>query len=428
MTHRPRFAMLLVSAIAIVAASIAALMVSPARGASTTLNVLGPWSGADAQSFEAVLKGFEQQNPGVTVNYKQATGTVSSALAAGAATGQQPDVAVLSLPDDQAAMKTLVTKSVLQPIDFVEPAVDSNYAFTWKQQGAVSDHLYGLFFKATDNSAFWYDAGFFKNLGLTAPTTWGGMQQLTHKLHAYGKKPFAVDMSMLANLFENVYLNQQGNVRYDELAQGKIKWTDPSVQAALKTTRRVLANPATISGGLAAVSGSYTSSVLRVFGSPVKAGMVAGGSEALPVVASSVDARPISKFGVFAFPTMGKPSAPRVIGDADAVVMVNDSATSRALIRYLATPQAATIWAKRGGGFLSPNRKVSLSAYSNAVMRPLAAAVEGTTVFRLDLPQLQSPGFNKAISNLLEQYVGSAARLTYVVGRLQALAPAPAAD
>lgn len=424
MTHRPRFAMLLVSAVAIFAASVAALTVSPARGASATLNVLGPWSGSDAQSFEAVLKGFEQQNPGVTVNYQPAVGAVSARLAADASTGQQPDVAVLSLPDEQAAMKTLVTKNVLQPIDFVEPAVDSNYAFTWKQLGAVDGHLYGLFFKATDNSAYWYDASFFKSLGLTAPTTWAGLQHLSQRIHDYGKKPFAVDMSMLANLFENVYLNQQGDVRYDQLAQGKLKWTDPSVQAALTTMRRVLANPASIDGGLPAVGGTYASSVLRVFGSPVTAAMVAGGSEALPVVASAPNARPLAQFGVFAFPTMGKPSAPRVIGSADAAVMVNDSAPSRALMRYLATPQAATIWVERGG-FISPNRKVSLRAYPNAVTRPLAAAVEGTTMFRFDLPQLRSPGFNTAMANLLEQYVGSAGRLTYVVGRLQTLAPAP---
>ena len=107
MKHRPRFVMLVVSAVAILAVSVAALTVSPARGASTTLNVLGPWSGADAQSFEAVLKGFEQENPGVTVNYQHATGAVSTTLATNASTGQQPDVAVLSLPDERAAMKTL---------------------------------------------------------------------------------------------------------------------------------------------------------------------------------------------------------------------------------------------------------------------------------------------------------------------------------
>jgi alpha-glucoside transport system substrate-binding protein len=425
MTHRPRIAMLLAGAIAITAASIAATVASPARGASTTLNVLGPWGGADAQSFDAVLKGFELQNPGVTVNYDQASGGVATTLAAN--TGTKPDLAVLSLPSEQEAMRTLATENVLQPIDFVEPAVDSNYAFTWKQLGAVGNHLYGLFFKATDNSAFWYDAGYFKGLGLTAPTTWAGLQHLAQRVRDYGKKPFAVDMSMLANLFENVYLNQQGNVRYDQLADGQLRWTDPSVQAALKTMRRVLANPASIAGGLPAVGGTYTSSVIDVFGSPVKAAMVAGGSNALPVVASAPNARPLPQFGVFAFPTIGRPSAPRVIGDADAVVMVNDTAASRALIRYLATPQAATIWAGRGG-FLSPNRKVNLAAYPNAVTRPLAAAVEGTTVFRFDLPQLQSPGFNTAMANLLEQYVGSAGRLTYVVSRLQALAPAPPAN
>ena len=46
--------------------------------------------------------------------------------------------------------------------------------------------------------------------------------------------------------------------------------------------------------------------------------------------------------------------------------MFKDSPAARALVTYLATPEAATIWAKRGG-FSSPNKNVPPSAYPDAL-------------------------------------------------------------
>jgi len=76
----------------------------------------------------------------------------------------------------------------------------------------------------------------------------------------------------------------------------------------------------------------------------------------------------------------------------DTVVMFKDSPAARAFITYLASPEASTIWAKRGG-FTSPNKKVPLSAYSDALTRASAKALVSAKVSRFDLSDLEPAAF-----------------------------------
>ena len=410
----------LVASIAVLAAA-----TTGAAQATGTLSIVGPWKGADEQSFRAVLDGFKQQHPGVTVDYMAVSGSVADAVAKTDAT-KAPDVAVLSLPADLEAMRTMARSGTLQPIEFAVPAVRSNYAFAWKALGSDSGKLYGLFFKATNDSGFWFDNSQFRNQGLTAPTTWRGLQRLSDALNGNGRMPFAVSSRseiLLPSLFQNVYLMQQGNQRYDALARGAIKWSDGSVRSAMTAMRDVLVAPGRVAGGLGAgLETGYAGAVQKVFGSPQRAGMVAGGSAVLPVLYTAKAVRPITQFGVIPFPTINAIGAARVIGHANAVTMVEDTPDARALVSYLATPEAATIWAKRGGDFLSPNRKVDLMSYGVPAMRTLGTALRNASVFRFGLADLATPAFRTTLNRALTEYVRNPARLPQIVAQLDAAA------
>jgi alpha-glucoside transport system substrate-binding protein len=82
-----------------------------------------------------------------------------------------------------------------------------------------------------------------------------------------------------------------------------------------------------------------------------------------------------------------------VVGGGDIAVLLKDSAGGKALIEYLATPEAAEIWAAEGG-FISPNTKVDLSAYPDELSRRAAEALAkaGDDV-RYDLSDLQPTEF-----------------------------------
>ena len=61
-----------------------------------------------------------------------------------------------------------------------------------------------------------------------------------------------------------------------------------------------------------------------------------------------------------------------VVAGGDAAVLMRRSAAGDALIRYLASPQAAAIWAA-AGGFVSPNVNLGLAVYPDAITRSIAA-------------------------------------------------------
>jgi ABC-type glycerol-3-phosphate transport system substrate-binding protein len=339
-----------------------------------------------------------------------------------------PDVAVLTLPADSAAMQDLAGAGALKPIGFVAPALDANYAFAWKRIGSVGGSLYGLPFKTTERSAFWYDARRFRNVGVKAPKTWQDLERVAGRLLRAGVKPFAIpgaDGRALGDIFESIYLAQQGQARYERLAKHEIEWTDPSVKAALRAMRSVIVNPFLVAGGVrGALETDFQGAAMQVFGTKPRAAMVFGGSAVLPVVRSAKAVRPMSQFGVFAFPTIGKPPA-RVIGRTDAVAMVKDTPAARALVRYLATPDAAAIWAKRGG-FLSPNRKLDLETYPAEASRTLAAALTSASAFRLDLSEQQPAAFRVELGELLQEYLRHPSRVDRVLAALEAAAAGPA--
>jgi alpha-glucoside transport system substrate-binding protein len=409
-------------ALAAVLAALAAAT-TRANGATGELTIVGPWKGADAESFRAVLNRFTELNSGVTVKYTTADGDVASALAKSAGTDAAPDLAVLSLPGDTAAMKELARNGKLESLNFVVPAVRANYAYSWKALGTVDKDLIGLVFKATNRSGIWYDARAFRAAGLTAPSSWSQLRTITAALRKHGLAPFSVsgaDAVALPDLFANAYLMIAGNKQYDMLMNGQIPWTSSTVRGALRVMRTMTTGMA---GGTSTLNGGYAAAVQRVFGSPMKAVMVPGGSAALPVLYSAKAVRPLSQFGVFGFPRING-DAPRVIGDADAVVMAKDSESARSLVEFLASSEAATIWAKRGGFYLSPNRKVDPAAYASPVIRSLASSLASATTFRPGLADTQSAGFKQKLNSMLAQYLRTPNKVTELTSQLDKAARA----
>jgi len=90
---------------------------------------------------------------------------------------------------------------------------------------------------------------------------------------------------------------------------------------------------------------------------------------------------------------VAKGSAPAVVGGGDAAVIMRDSPAAQALLEFLATPVAATIWAAHGG-YISPNVNVDLSVYPDDTSRSVARRlVEAGDDFRFDLSDLQPAAF-----------------------------------
>ena len=365
--------------------------------AARHVSIMGAWAGADEKSFRAVLDEFETASPGTTATYDSAGDAFPDTLLKALAAGKGPDVAILPTP---LLLKRLVARRDLRPLAFARSTVAANYAPVWLQVGSVRGTLYGVVFEASNKSTVWYDVKSFRGANVKAPATFPELLQSARTLRAWGTRAYSIagaDGWTLADLFENVYLRQAGPKRYDLLAEHKLRWTDPSVKAALRTTAKILGDRTNIAGGTAgALETDFAQSISQVFDGPPKAAMVIEGDFVAPVITASTSAQPGTDFDVFAFPPIGK-SGRVVVGGTDAaiVVLLRSTPASRALVSFLATSRAASVWVKRGD-FTSPNRRVPSKLYEDAIRRRVATALAQAQTFRWDLSELQPPAFASA--------------------------------
>jgi alpha-glucoside transport system substrate-binding protein len=362
------------------------------KGVSGSVSIIAKWTGDEQKSFEAVLAPFKKANPGLTIKYTGAGDNVPQIVSTAVQGGNPPDIATMPQP---GLMRDFASRGALKPITFARGTIARNYAPVWLQLGSVNGKLYGLFFKGANKSTIWYNVGSFKAAGAKPTLTWPQFLTMARTVRGSGTPAYSIggaDGWTLTDLFENIYLRTAGPARYDKLSSHTLKWTDVSVKAALKTMAQVLGDSGNIAGGTSgALQTDFPTSVSNVFASKPKAAMVLEGDFVPGVVASKNPLKPITGYNQFAFPSIAG-SRPAVMGGGDIVVMFKDTPASRALITYLATPQAATIWASRGG-FSSPNKNVKASAYKDPINRATAIALARAQVFRFDMSDLQPAAF-----------------------------------
>ncbi|GHH76318.1 sugar ABC transporter substrate-binding protein [Streptomyces sulfonofaciens] len=351
----------------------------------TKLEVSAVWSGVEAANFKKVLTEFEKRT-GAEVTYVPAQDPIINFLGSKIAGGSPPDVAMLP---QVGAIKQAVEKKWAKPAGPEAVAqLKKNYSPGWQDIGKVDGKQYGVYFKAANKSLIWYNTKVFENAGAKEPKTWKELLTTAQTIYDSGVTPMSIggaDGWVLTDWFENIYLSQAGPEKYDQLAQRKIKWTDPSVKQALTTLAQLWGKQDYIAGGAdGALQTEFPKSVTQTFtgGDQPKAGMVfeadfAGANVQEAKAKIGTDAK------VFPFPTVGQ-QAP-VVSGGDAAVVLKDSKAAQALLTFLASPDAATIWAQ-AGGFLSPDKNVDLAAYPNAEQRSMAKALVGAgDDFRYDM-------------------------------------------
>ncbi|MFI9585214.1 ABC transporter substrate-binding protein [Streptomyces sp. NPDC052236] len=357
------------------------------------LQIAAVWSGAEQKNFTKVLKEFEKRT-GATVTFVPAQDPIVNFLGTKIAGGAPPDVAMLP---QVGAIQQAVERKWAKPVGAEAKAqLAKNYSTGWQQLGAVDGTQYGVYYKAANKSLIWYNNTVFENAGATEPKTWKEFLATAETISASGVTPVSVggaDGWVLTDWFENIYLSQAGPEKYDQLAQHKIKWTDPSVKAALTTLGELFGKPALIAGGAdGALQTEFPTSVTQTFsgGDQPKAAMVFEG-DFVTVNIAQTKAKIGTDAKVFPFPAVG--AQPPVVTGGDAAVALKDSKGAQALLTFLASSDAAKISAE-SGGFISPNKSLDLSAYPNDVQRAIAKAlIAAGDNFRFDMSDQMPQSF-----------------------------------
>ncbi len=321
---------------------------------SGSISVMGIWTGAEQKSFQAVIDAFNEQYPDVTVKYNPVGDNLPTVLSTAVEGGNPPDLATVAQP---GLIQGFVDEGAVEPIDFVQDAVQENFGDSIVQVGTFDDAFYGLMFKAANKSTVWYNVAAFEDAGVEAPADWDAFLEDAATIQASGLPAYSIG--------------------------GADGWTSPTCSRTSTSARRertcTTSSPSTRSRGPTSpsrtrsrrwprFSGTTRTSPaertarsrrlpdvgLNVFSESPKAAIVIEGDFVPGVVESPLE--PESGYNVFDFPSIDG-SAPAVVGGGDIVVMFKSSPAAEAFMSFLATPEAAEAWAELGG-FSSANKNV----------------------------------------------------------------------
>jgi ABC-type glycerol-3-phosphate transport system substrate-binding protein len=261
----------------------------------------------------------------------------------------------------------------------------------------------GVWFKVAHKSLVWYRKDIFDEHGLSPPDDVVEWLAVNQELVGLGIPPLAIgaaDGWVLTDWFENLLLGLDGATyrRLAAPAPGQSErdyadtaarlWQQPSVAEALRQLAR-LCTPADrmLPGGVdRALLMQFEDSLVDVFARG-KAVMVPAADFATPVIEQHA-ASP-EQVGVFRFPGQPNGRKPLMVGGDLAVMPAPADEGGKAVLDWLAGPEAARIWARRGG-YISPLAAVDTAAYGSAFQqyyqRDLLADVRqlgGSPVFDL---------------------------------------------
>ncbi|MFF2508447.1 ABC transporter substrate-binding protein [Streptomyces sp. NPDC058067] len=339
-----------------------------------TLEVAAVWTGPEQDNFTKVLAEFEKRT-GAKVNFVPTGNNTATFLSTKIEGGKPPDVAFLP---QVGVLHQFADKGWIKPLGSEAQAqVDKNFSAGWKGLGAYKGKQYGAYVKAANKSLVWYNTAAFDAAGITkTPKTWDEFLSTAQTLSDAGSPPVSIggaDGWTLTDWFENVYLSQAGPEKYDQLAAHKIKWTDPSVKEALTTLGKLWGKDGLLDGGRkGALQTEFPKSVTQTFNGGSPAAMVYEGD----FVTANINADTKAKVGtdakVFPFPAVGA-KAP-VVSGGDVAVALKGGKGAQALLTFLASTDAAEIWAAQGG-FISPNKEMDTAKYKDGVTRDIAKAL-----------------------------------------------------
>ena len=352
-----------------------------------SISTMGTWAGPEQESFEAVVAGFNELYPNVTVKFTSGGNNLAPLLSTAVEGGNPPDIACIAQP---GLMAQFAEQGAIQPIDDLRDAIVENFGEAVADAGAVEGTQYGLMFKGSNKSTIWYNVADFEEAGVEPPETWEELGEVASTLKAAGITPYSVGVDAgwpISDIFENIYIRTAGAEMYDQLARHEIPWTDQSVKDALTLMADVVGDSSNMAGGTSgALETTFDAAAAKVFSEDPAAAMNILGDFA-PGVVKNNPLEPVTGYNVFTFPSV-EGSAPAVVGGGDLCVNFKTSEAATAFLDYLTTPEAAEIWIARGG-FSSPNKNVDASAYLDEITRVTATGLAEAEVFRFDLSDLQ---------------------------------------
>ena len=363
--------------------------------AGTTVTILTPETGAEAEGFELGFVPFEEET-GVDIvvqSTRDATTELNLALEA----GTPPDIAIIPQPGRTVGFAESGAAIAL-PQDIVDE-LNTNLDPFWNELASYEGNVYGVAFKGDVKSLVWYNPAKFEEFGYEVPTTWDELMALQEQMKADGNVPWGVGIGSgdatgwpFTDWMEDIMLRLHGPAVYDQWVAHEIPFNDPQVKDVAQMVADIWFTEGNVLGGrdTAATLGFQ------------EGGLCVGTGEcmmhrqanfyAAQFVTAGYEVGPGKDIDVFYLPTISDEFGTVVLGAGVHAVAFADRPEVMAAIRFLGTPEYANerIRADKGG-FLSPNKNHDTSLYSADLDRTLGEILVSADPFRFDASDLM-PG------------------------------------
>ena len=393
--------------------AIAACNAAPGGQVGGSVRVVGSWSGTEEDAFMAMVRPFEQQS-GVTVEYI-GTRDLNGMLWEGVAKGTPPDVAGLPGPGQMAEFaRNGALKDLSGVIDVARYKAETVPTFI--DLGTVDGRLVGVFIKATLKGLIWYNP---KIYTMPLPSTWTGLLDSAGRATRTGQSNWCMGLESEAtsgwpgtDWIEDIVLRQSGPDVYDDWVAGRLPWTSAEIRSAFEMFGDVARD--SYGGSATVITTKFQDGGNGLFTDPPQCLFHHQATFMTQFFRSEAGARD-GEYDFFPMPELNASYANSVTGAGDLFGMFKDTPQARALMRYLVTPEAQSIWVKRGGA-LSVNS--SVTDYPDDISRRSAAVLSSATQFRFDGSDLMPERMNAAFLQAVVDYVREPATLDDILASL----------
>lgn len=378
--------------------------------ASNTVDLLNVWSTDEQASFKAMVDPFVKQN-GTKINI-ESTRDLNATLTTRLQGNNPPDIAILPNP---AKMQQIAKQNKLKPLDSVvdKTQLNSDYAKTWIDLGSYNGKLYAIFMKAANKGTIWYNPAQFSSNSYSTPSAFSDLINLSNTIAGSGKYPWSMGVNSgsasgwpAADWIDEIYLLANGPDMYDKWVAHSIPWTDGSVKSAFQMFGQIAGGNHYINGAPQSILATgFTDATYAPYKNPPDAYMNYLGDFAATFIKKQFPSLQAgSGYNFFPFPTINSTYSGAVTGGADLVTLYTDNDAAKKLVKYLATADAQKIWAGRGG-FISVNKSVPTSVYTDAVSKNSAQMLAGASIFRFGADDLMPPSVEDAFWKACLNYI-----------------------
>jgi alpha-glucoside transport system substrate-binding protein len=338
-----------------------------------TLVVWTAWGGGELSAFQAVLAPFIEKT-GIDVRLTTVRDVSQLEIGVDAGTSL-PDIA---FPPSIGNRQKYADNGVMKPLeDFLDMAAYTSETVPALASSDVYNGKHYLeYVKTQVKGLLWYNPKVYTG---AAPKTWDELMAIQPpagvKLFCNGFESGDASGWPASDDMANIVMRSAGEQVYVDWYNGKVKWTDPAIKKAYQLFGQKVSDANTYGGATNALTTAFQRSGKALFGD--KPGclfleqatfMTSFFLEDYPNLVAGED------YAFFPHPAIDPNYAGNIEGFADSFVMYNDTPQSRALMQYLATADAQSLWVKQGGT-LAANTKVT--DYPDPIMKSASEIVNG---------------------------------------------------